>query len=142
MSAYTIKHLLGKMNPLRTTSMLQLLIIHMLLSCFVLLQQDRSKQIRILDNFRYLTSKERVSRVFFGGVYIYPRTKRRPTGKKRKMLICCCSGQSHEASVLFLLPRLTADCKANVTQCILQFNSLPAFKFHLKAMNSMVITEA
>lgn len=39
------------------------------------------------------------------------------------MLICCCSGQSHEASVVILQPKVTADWEANVTQCILQFDS-------------------
>lgn len=101
------------------------------------LWQDSSKQINIKHNFLWLTSEERVSQgFFFFGLYL-PKDKAKSNWKpkKRKMLICCYSGQSHEASVLFPLPKLTADCEANVTQCILQFNKLPAFKSHLKATN-------
>lgn len=119
-------------NPLHT----EMQMIDILLSRYAELRQGGSKQTEIVRQLSLLDKWRNGLTRFFFGLYL-PKDKAKSNWKpkKRKMLICCCSGQSHEASVLFPLPRLTADCKANVTQCILQFNNLAAFKSHLKALN-------
>lgn len=122
--------------------MLQPHIIHVLLSRYAFfckwngsLKQIKQLWVVFFHNFLCMTrlvkkechtasSMFSFSFFFFFSLYLLKDgPKANWKAEKREMLICCCSGQSHEASVVFRLPKVTADWEANVTQCILQFNS-------------------
>lgn len=142
MSAHTYKHLLGTFIPLRSISILQLQMIHILLTRCSLLWQNRSKQIKILDKFLRLTCEDRVLHYLsFWFIFTQGQSKGQlETIEKKNVNMLLLWAESWSFCCVSTLPKMTADFKANVTQCILQFNSLPTLKFCLKALNLLIIT--